>query len=307
MNKNKNILIIVFTAIFFTFSCTDESKFTNPVTFHLEQGAFATFSEGIAPNGVSFEIPSEAQFTRTITDPAGNIASYSLSFTATLVTGQVTVVNDFFTTTSFPSTLNVTAQGLADAMGLTLGDLNFGDNFQFIATVVRNDGQVFLGSAPGLNADGSLQPGNTEPTLLLPSYNNAMNFGFTFACPAFPNTDLIGIWDVDVLGFAAFFGETQPDREILAGPAGNQITIVGGEYPTAGGMNDDLIITFTEIGIVTAVNEDGIAIGPGNSQGISTNTYLLNRGLLLPCVDLINLSLNFEPLSNNIHPFNLTR
>lgn len=307
----KNIFKMTFLlslVVLLNYSCTDESKFKNPVTHHLGNGAFARFEEGTAPTVLSFVDPSAASFTRTIYDPAGNISSYSLSVTATLTNGQVLHVNDYFTTTTLPTTIEVSAQNIADALGLTIADLNFGDNFQFVGTAVRNDGVEFVGLAPALNDDGSISIGNTEPNLYLDSYTNAMNFGFTFACSAFTNTDLEGTWTVEALGFAGTFNETIGDtRQIIAGPEANQITIVGGEYPTGGGDNDDLIITFAASGAVTAVNDDGVAFGPGNAAGLATNTYLLERGLLLPCIDRIDLTMNFSPFSANPHPFVLTR
>ncbi|PQJ22987.1 hypothetical protein BSU00_01545 [Tenacibaculum sp. SG-28] len=289
------------------YSCTDESKFANPATYALERGGFAQFQEGVAPNVVSFVDPSTAGFTRTIEDANNNLESYSLDFTATFANGTTQTVEDYFSTDTFPATLNVTAENIAAALGKEISELDFGDNFQFIAKAVRNDGTIFSGSAPGLNDDGSVTTGGTEANLLLPVYRNAMNFDFTFACPAFTPEDFVGTWNVDALGFATFFGETQTTREIIAGPGENQITIVGGEYPTAGGAVDDLILTFDASGIVTAVNEDGFAFGPGNNAGLTPNTYLLENGLLLPCVNKINLTMNFSPFSANPHPFELSR
>jgi len=308
--KKLIILLLSLSLGITQFSCTDDTKFPNPLTNELENGGFIRFPQGTPPIPGAYSLLDldAIGFSLPIEDPNNNAISYVLTLTA-VVSGNE-FITDFVEITSFPNELTVTVQNIADALGLSPTDFNFGDTFSFVARVTRDDGTLFYGLAPIFNdADSTIELGNTNGTLLsVPSYRNAMNFGFALACPAFTATDMAGTWNVDELGFGAFFGETQTTREVVAGPDNNQITIVGGEYPTGGGEQDDLILTFDPLtGIVSAVNTDGVAFGPGNTPGLITNTYLLEEGLLLPCIDEINLILNFNPFSGNPHNFNLSR
>jgi len=308
--KKLIILLLSFCAAAIQFSCTDDTKFPNPLVNELENGGFIRFVQGSQPVPGAYSLLDldAIGFSLPIEDPNNNAISYSLTLTA-VVSGNEFIA-DFVEITSFPNVLTVNIQNIADALGLAPTDFNFGDTFSFIAKVTRDDGTLFYGLTPSFNdTDLTTEIGNTNGTLLSsPSYRNAMNFSFALACPAFVASDFVGTWNVDELGFGGFFGETQPTRDIIAGPDDNQITIVGGEYPTAGGEQDDLILTFDPLtGIVSAVNTDGVSFGPGNTQGLITNTYLLEEGLLLPCIDEINLILNFNPFSNNPHNFNLSR
>ena len=137
-------------------------------------------------------------------------------------------------------------------------------------------------------------------------YRAAFEFGFVIACPAFSVTDEIpGSYDVIASDFAGFFGETDFDREVIAGPGNNQVTIVGGEFPGLG--SDDLILTIDPSdGRVVGINGDGVSLP--ESAGFGENLYLLENGLVLPCSgQIIDLTMNFDPLSGNAHKFVLQK
>lgn len=273
----------------------------------LPNGVFVRFADGAsAPATVSYSEPTTAGFTAPIEDFNGNAVSYSLDVTA-IVSGSTLIAEDVFTITSFPSDLNIDIATIASALGLTLDDINFGDNFSFVATATNAEGTEFVGLLPSFDDDlGIVGLGNTnDPLLNAASYNSAMNFNFTLACPAFSVEDVVGTYTVTA---QAFFPDSGPDliREVIAGPGDNQVTIVGGEYVGLG--SDDLIITFDpSSGSVTAVNDDGISLPA--SAGFGVNTYLLVNGLVLPCAGtgVIDLRLNFTPLSGNPHDFILVK
>lgn len=313
----KNIFKLFFALILgsslFLVSCEDDDTGISadvPLTLipELENGVFIRFSDGFTPpSTLSYAVPEEAAFTVPLEDFNGNAVSYSLDLTAT-VSGNTIIAEDVYTVTSFPGDLTIDMPTIASALGLTLADINFGDNFDFIATASDEDGREFVGSLPNLNDDGTLALGNTnDPILNNPaSFNSAMQLNFTLACPEFVTEDVIGTYDVTVSTFAAFFGETDFVREVVAGPEDNQVTIVGGEFPGLG--SDDLIITFDPTtGSVLSINTDGISLP--ESAGFGINTYLLVDGLVLPCAGngIIDLRLNFNPLSGNPHDFILEK
>jgi len=96
MKKNIKFLLFVFSlAVTFSYvSCTDENKFTNPVTFGLENGAFATFNDEVP--AAAYPDPTEINFSDAITDPNKTMTDYSVKLIANL-SGNTIVVEDFFT------------------------------------------------------------------------------------------------------------------------------------------------------------------------------------------------------------------
>jgi hypothetical protein len=167
-----------------SFSCTDQSTFNNPVTHELERGAFAKVSAGSIPN-VVFD-PMNIDASAEIVDSNNNISEYVLMLEAN-ISGDILHQENFVTFTSFPATINITSQNLADALGISVSDIAFGNSFRFIAKVTRNDGTVFYGSAPTYDTStGTVNIGNTEPNLYLGAYNDAMEFLVALACPPSP-------------------------------------------------------------------------------------------------------------------------
>ncbi|MBW1296683.1 hypothetical protein [Aquimarina litoralis] len=258
-NLNKIFALLFLVTII---SCEDESK--NPLPdFAASQGSFIRFVNEVAPATLSYEDPTAAGFSLPIEDVNENTSSYTLDMVAT-IGGNVSTVENFLTIDSFPTTLTINAQMIADALNLELTDLNFGDNFAFIAEAVRNDGVAFTGQVPAFDPDtGILSGGNTSSNLLGGVYRNAMNFNFTFACPAFDIAELAGTYDVTTNLLAPGLGLTDPDptREVIVGPGASQITIVGGSVGFAGG--DDLVLDVdTSFGGLT-LGADGVAFPVG--------------------------------------------
>lgn len=244
---------------------------------------------------------SSAFTGKLYTNVPEDVQSYTLKVGLNDNSNSVEYV-DWITVTpsDLPKDISLSLQQLLDLLGKDASVLNAGQTVEFRGVSTGVNGVV-------IDRNNSTDIPNTG--LNDPGMRQAYNFSGIILCPAFQASDLVGTWNVDALGFAGFFGESQATREVIAGPGENQVTIVGGEYPTAGGAQDDLIITFNPTtGAVTGVNEDGVAFGPGNSRNLPTNTYLLAPdGVVLPCVNKMLLRLNFSPYSGNAHSFNLSR
>lgn len=184
MKKFKYIITcLVLTAI--TFSCTDKSTFNNPSHHQLENGAYIRF---VTPPPTSFvpELAQTVSISAEIYDANKNTSQFDLSVTATIVsTGEVYKTDNFITITSFPTTLNITAQMIADAIGVDISAFGAGDFIEFTGVATRNDGVKFYGVPPTFNEEnGTVGIGNTEPNLLnAVAYKDAMTFDYIVACP----------------------------------------------------------------------------------------------------------------------------
>ena len=246
MKKIKTLQIITLALAFvFMNSCTDENKFTNPITFGLENGGFVAFVT--ATPDAAYPDPSGISFSDTVTDPNNNLSSYSVDLIATL-SGNEVVVGNFYTTTTFPADISFTSQSLADALGIEVSDINFGDTFNFIATAIRNDGEVFVGLPPNFDGDNlTVSGGNTEPQLQTPAYKSAMNFGFIVSCP-FVQEDMIGTYTIVSNTISPVGGEPGYTFEITAGPTANQITLIN-PWNSEGGF--EVTLTASEFGLAT--------------------------------------------------------
>jgi hypothetical protein len=252
MKKHIKLLLFIFSlAVTFSYvSCTDENKFTNPITYGLENGAFATFQN--ATPEAAYPDPLQINFSDQILDPNQTMSNYSVKLIANL-SGNITVVEDFFTATSFPAAMNFNSESLATALGIEVTDISFGDTFNFVATATREDGTEFSGNAPTFDEDTlTISGGNTEPTLQTATYKSAMLFNFIIACP-FVQADMIGTYTVvDADGFhvsgggSSGAGET---FEIIAGPNPDEIILLN---PFASQIVDARItVQVSEFGLAT--------------------------------------------------------
>lgn len=205
----KNIFKIsfLFSLVFVLNSCTDEDKFTNPVTHHLTNGAYIRFVE-TPPTSVQPENAQTVDVDAEVYDPNGNVVLYELSVTANIAsTGEVYHAENFIVLSSFPNTVSFTSQSIADAIGVDLSAFGAGDFFQFDAVTTRNDGVKFYSQAPSWDEDtGTIGLGNTETNLLTqPAYKNAMTFNYIVACPM-PGTYFVGDYSIEILSSDAPFG-----------------------------------------------------------------------------------------------------
>ncbi len=161
-----------------------------------QKGAFLKFVD--APNPVlGVNTIDELVFNGEIEDPTGNVVKYDLKLVATLSgVEQDTVI--IGTYTSFPLTLNLTVDDFSSLLEVTISDITFGDNFQFIGSVTHKNGTVYYDESPDVEVIGEdedgldivkfIPGGLTHPTLSDPTlgYKSALGFEFTIGCP--PNT-----------------------------------------------------------------------------------------------------------------------
>ncbi len=286
-----SLFVFLLATMLFQQSCTDENKFNNPVTFALESGGFAAFS--VAVPDAAYPDPATIAYSGDIVDTNNNLSSYSVRLIAT-ISGNDIVVENFFSTTTFPATFSFTTQSLADAVGIPTTDINFGDNFNFIATAVRNDGTEFLGIPPAFD-DSTLtvSGGNTEPQLQTPGYNSAMQFSFIVSCP-FDRAAMLGTYTVvSDDGFSAAGGGPGFTFQVIAGAADNEIVLVN---PLASAGNFNLTLTVSPFGLATFDAQEVVltpeicSSAPVCTQGTPT-TFRSNAStsLSLSCIGFIDL------------------
>jgi len=166
-------------------SCTDRSTFRNPATYQLQNGAYVRFVN-IPPTSFEPEFAQTINISEEVYDPNGNVSLYELSVEIFLTsTGLTYVADNIATISSFPNTLNITSQTIADAIGVDITAFGAGDLAAFTAVVTRNDGVKFYGIQPEYDGEtGTIGVGNTAaPLLNAPAYKDAMNFGYVVACP----------------------------------------------------------------------------------------------------------------------------
>lgn len=299
---NLKLLVAIFATLL-VISCSDDESgpaadVPGEIVPTLASGALISFQDGAeAAPTIDFSTPSEAGFSITVVDPVGNVVSYSLDLTAT-VNGEIFTAENAYSTTSFPATFDITVPDMVELLGLNIDDVNFGDNFAFVATATNEDGFEGVGQLPTFDTDTlEIGEGNTINELLTSAgFNAAMNFNLTLACPAFDLELLAGTYTVDFENLGGALGLTDPDptREIVLGPGDGQITIIGGSIGYAGG--DDLIVDVDVTTGVLSVGRDadgntGLAFPEGTAGLGFGSDYgdFAPGGLVLTCLDVITL------------------
>ena len=255
----KIIYLLLGVAVMLTqYSCTDQSTFNNPATYELEQGAFVKF----ANDGVSATYPDAANISISdeLIDANNNISEYSLTLSA-VIGGAPYKADDFIVINSFPASLSITSASMAAAFGLEASDFGFGDSFNFVAKVTRNDGVVFYGVEPSFDDDAlTVGLGNTEGQLYTSAYKNAMNFGTIISCP-FVQADMLGTYTIITdSGFNAGAGDGLPTQfEIIAGANANQVIMVN-PFDSAGsdGTGFNIAVNISDLGIATVARQNAV-------------------------------------------------
>jgi len=307
MKKNiKFILAFLSISTILMTSCTDEDKFNNPVTFDLIDGAYIRFVDQVPEKVVDAADVTQAAFVNALIEPVGaDVASVVVEI-APVIAGVSMDTIVFKTFNSFPGDVSFTSQEMAAFLGLDdVTDIAGGDSFEFFTTVTLADGRVFSWKPnefiEGDEDDGTIDSvaetgGVTDGTVITDSrggYRQAYNYIVNFVCP-FVNTDLAGTYTVSNHRFDAFFGAQPATREVVAGPAANQFTIIGGAVPLDGA--DDLIVN---VDLVT-----GTVLGAENSDAIHFNTfgpgtYGQVEGLAISCAGVVDLTITSPGFISN--------
>ncbi|MFC4722286.1 hypothetical protein ACFO5O_08135 [Geojedonia litorea] len=268
------------------YSCTDQSTFNNPAHHELENGAFVRFTN----NGVAATYPDaqNISISEEIYDANGNISEYSLTLTAT-ISGATYKAEDFIIITSFPAVLNITSQSMADALGVSVSNLGFGDSFNFIGKATRNDGVVFYGVRPSFSSTQlTVGLGNTEGQLFTPAYKNAMNFGTIVSCP-FVQADMLGTYTI--IEDDGFNATTDTQFEVIAGANANQIILVN---PLHSAGNFNIAVNVSALGIATFPRQDAVLTEEICCAGYSPTWFRSNATVSLGLSCIGYLSLNFD-------------
>ncbi|UOB16373.1 hypothetical protein [Abyssalbus ytuae] len=145
---------------------------------------------------------------------------------------------------------------------------------------------------------------SVEDSEILDNSVDELSIGLDVQCPSVDLSNIPGSYEVTNSSFADFFGETDFNREIIAGPGTNQFTIVGGTYITENAEN--LIFTVDpETGEITSVDETKIS----SQVSFGPNTYAFKPGgRVLTCVGIVELNLDFGgSVSGNPHDFDLIK
>ncbi len=118
-------------------SCEDEDKLPVPP---LTNGGFVKFVE--MPEFNAGADPTSAVFNAMTEDPNGNIASYELR-----VIGDFAGAPDdtlaYASTSTFPFDVGFTGSDMATLFNVDISTFQEGDSFQFLGTVVTEDGVVY--------------------------------------------------------------------------------------------------------------------------------------------------------------------
>lgn len=227
MNKSIIYILSIFCVTLLTLnSCRDDDKTLFSYGDDILDGAFVHFIEQ-PPAVVGVTAINELTYGGEIVDPLGNVVNYKLEMYAS-ISGTITdtVLIDNFT--SFPVTLNFTAQDFADLLGITVSDISYGDGFFFLGEVTSDQGVTYSGSAPEIGDDGSWIPnGRTQIEAFDPTngYKDGFLFDFAIGCPenTFTTESVVGTWLIVNDPFAASLNES---LEIIAGPGETELTLV---------------------------------------------------------------------------------
>ena len=264
-------------------SCEQEG----PFTVHEDPANFAPFvSIDVESDLIDFTNPG-SMYQFTLTAPGNNVASYDLQVTSTSLTDTV----DLLTVTEFPQDVMVTFEEIATAFGAQTADFSPGDQITFLATVTDQNGRE--GTYSNLNSDAR------GPGIMQGLRHSAFIF-----CP-FNAAEAAGTYEVLEIGFADDLPEPVATREVVAGPGENQITIVGGEYPSLG--SGDLIVDIDPANGVASLGGEGTTAFSADAGAFATDNYGSVSGFVFSCVGAINLTVDFDAFAGNAHSFVLQK
>ncbi len=284
MNKIfKKLPYITFTVmVAFLASCEDDDK--DPLVIEENQENFAPYVrivvDASTPVIDATQLSSDV-FISVVDDPNDNVASWQIGVR------QITSSNDTVpapvdgedvyatigTITSFPSEFNLTGDEIAATLGIPASNIQPGDQIQFDAVSTGTDGSTLTFADLGGDLAGQFEQ------------FQAYNFTQFVGCP-FVQADAVGTYDVVAHRFDGFFGPQGATREVIAGGADNEYTIVGGALPLDGA--DDLTVS-VDAG-------SGVVLGAANADDVHFNTfgpasYGTVAGFTFSCVGFIDLDI----------------
>jgi hypothetical protein len=316
MKKILSLMMVIFMLA----SCSD-GEFSN-ASNSKSLGYFAVFNEGKVVKTTPF---ASGKFTFEVNDANKNLASYRI-YKVKITLGGVSSTVDTdnspeFKTTSFPSTMSISFDKVAEQFGLTGADFNYGDSVDFYAEVTSIDGKVVKAAtntitdptvgAVDLNAPTAAQQLATrDKTIqadLLNSnfgYNQAMGFNITVACPSFDIDAMVGTYTADDGAWDEYLSRT---------PAGFTIQCIKGAAP-----NTLIFKNFSNVGtdLVVTVNPATQSVTSPRTK-IYSSFYTFgdsfataNSGNVFSCQGKVVLNFGYSVGAGNfggIWPFILTK
>jgi hypothetical protein len=211
MRYNKYFILGLFSFLLIIGSCRDEDTLVlNPDS--IPHGNMVTI-DIITP---VYDVTNLANssFEATLTAPSNNIDTYVLN-ASRLSEGTESDMVEVKKITSFPKTydLSLSATELATALGIDLADFLPGDQINFEAYVIGDDGDT----ATWDNLDQDLGTG--------PGQKQAFMFTSYISCP-FDADESAGTYRVTVDDMGAYYDNLDYDLVVEAGPGENQITLI---------------------------------------------------------------------------------
>lgn len=239
----KLLYLLLAGIVFVTMSCKDEALDPYPET---KYGALVQITELVTPV-FNLEDLQNSSFVFKAKDAAGTVAEYRIAVSWNKKdTIQIRTISDW--AQNEEKTISISAVEIAQAYGVTVGEFEAGDRFDFVASTTGKDGTVY----------GIAQL--TQELVANPRQQQGLRYVTYVSCP-FVAADLAGTYayTVDDIGMAA--NETV---EVVAGPGENQFTMVD-----AFGAGKDLVVNVNPAtGQVTAPRQqvwDPLAVGyPAN-------------------------------------------
>lgn len=242
-NKIKKILFASFSALALFTSCEDESK--NPQDIQLDDDNTAPFVR-LIPETSIFDISmiNDASYIGTLSAPADNVSSWTVGVYR-ISSGVSSDTITLKTITDFPADLEITTTEISDALDINISDFLAGDNIQFVASSVGDNGKELTYD----DLSGTLKG--------QPEQHQAFNFGLFVGCPETEEPiDIVpGDWVINMTD--AYGDGWQPGNADGGGP-GITVTLSDG--------------TVFEIGLCTPYEDPGYDCTDELSSGTATIT-----------------------------------
>jgi len=291
----KTIKILLFFVLLGQISCekNDELQIFSQQD---SGGAFIRF-DAKPSIGVGASNFNEVEYVFTLLDPNNSVKNYEIGVYANLKGVDTDDIISLKNITNFPAEVVITGAEILKALGLNEAEISYGDIFKFqgkstnqegitsFMDLIREEKAPLFKVGDGVNISSRLAQGE--------GYTGAYLYDFQFFCPEVTITELINSIEgtYQITSPDNIFGVTAPRiREVVKGPAANQITIVGGEYANFGSA--DLILTLQDTFGNVIIGKSGLIIS-GDKTGGFESEYGVITGTVFSCEQRISLLSSF--------------
>jgi len=209
MKHYKFLLLSLLSCLLIINSCRDEDTLVLNID-DIPKGIMVTID--ITTPVLDVTDLANSSFEATLTAPSNNVDTYILE--AQLISTTTSDWAEVKNITNFPKTydLSVSANELATAFGIDLADFLPGDQINFYAYAIGDNGDT--ATWENLDQDLGTNPGQKQ--------------GFTYttyvSCP-FDADESAGTYSITVEDMGAYYDNLDYDLVVEAGPGENQITL----------------------------------------------------------------------------------